>query len=931
MARVAAQLTNFTGGELSPRLDGRNDLAKYSSGCATLENLIIYPHGSAARRPGTNFVAEVKDSTKKTRLIPFEFSTTQTYMLEFSNLKIRVFKDNSSVLESNKTITAITKANPAVVTATSHGYENGDEVLISGVGGMTEVNGKRFLVADKTTNTFELQDKDGNDINSSSFTTYTSGGVSNKVFEITTPYLEAELFDLKFAQSADVMYICHPNHEVEKLSRTGHTSWTLTDVNFTKGPFLDPNITETTLTPSGAETTTLNGTLGNNANGTSGSTISLTSATGFPTTGRIQVGTELISYTGVSTNNLTGITRAVDGSTRAAHSNGATVTNAGTGSRTITASAVTGINGGSGFLATDVGRQIHFNDGYGVITAITSTTVVTVNITTAFANADDDAITNWFLGAFSDTTGHPSCVTFFEQRLVFAATLNNPQTVYFSKSGDYENMDANLDGTIADDDAIIYTIASNQVNAIRFMTSTRTLIIGTAGGEFAVSGGGSDSAITPTNILIKKQSNHGAANIDAISVGNATLFLQRARRKIRELAFNFDVDGYVAPDMTILAEHITEGGLTQVAYQQEPNQIIYATREDGELVGLTYQREQQVTAWHRHIFGGRFGIATITVSDYANIVNKTKITLTKSDGTTVDFNSTTGTAGTNEFKTETSNNTTATNLKNAINAHANFTATVSSAVVTITETAHEATGYLTIKSFDKTRLTATSEGKAVVESVAVIPTDDKEYQTYVIVKRTINGSTRRYVEYLNELDFDETDNTSFNFLDSALSYSGSAVTNLSGLSHLEGQVVSILADGATHPNKTVSSGAVTLDRSAKDVKIGLAFTSLLQTMRLDAGSQDGTSQGKTKRIYDITVRMFETIGIEVGPNLDDMERIPFRTSANLMDEGIPPFTGDKEVEFRGNYETDGFIFVRQTQPLPFTILSLYPRLVTNDG
>ena len=853
MARVAVQLTNFTSGELSPRLDGRNDLAKYSSGCSTLENLVVYPHGSAARRPGTNFVAEVANSTKKTRLIPFEFSTTQTYMLEFSNLKIRVFKDNGAVLEGDKTISAITKANPAVVTATSHGYDNGDEVLISGVGGMTEVNGKRFLVADKTTNTFELQDKDAVDINSSSFTTYTSGGVSNKVFEITTPYLEAELFDLKFAQSADVMYICHPNHEVEKLSRTGHTSWTLTDVDFTKGPFLDPNTTTTTLTPS----------------------------------------------------------------------------NASTGSRTITASAVTGINGGSGFLATDVGRQIHFNSGYGVITARASTTEITVNVTVAFANAN--AITNWYLGAFSDTTGHPSCVTFFEQRLAFAATINNPQTVYFSKSGDYENMDANLGGTIADDDAIIYTIASNQVNAIRFMTATRTLIIGTAGGEFAVSGGGTDSAITPTNILIKKQSNHGAANIDAISVGNATLFLQRARRKIRELAYNFDVDGYVAPDMTILAEHITEGGLTQVAYQQEPNQIIYATREDGELVGLTYQREQQVTAWHRHIFGGRFGIATITVSDYANIVSGTKITLTKSDGTTVDFTSTTGTAGTNEFKTQTNNDTTATNLKNAINAHANFTATVSSAVVTITETAHKATGYLTIRSFDSTRLTITSEGKAMVESVAVIPTDDKEYQTYVIVKRTINGVTRRYVEYLNELDFDQTDNTSFNFLDSALSYSGAAVTTISGLDHLEGQVVSILADGATHPNKTVSSGSITLDRSSKNVKVGLAFTSLLQTMRLDAGSQNGTSQGKTKRIYDITVRMFETVGIEVGPNLNDMERIPFRTSANLMDIGIPPFTGDKEVEFRGNYETDGFIFARQTQPLPFTILSLYPRLVTNDG
>ena len=854
MARVAVELTNFTGGELSPRLDGRTDLTKYSSGCSTLENLVVYPHGSAARRPGSTFIAEVADSDNKTRLIPFEFSTTQTYMLEFSNLKMRVYKDKGAVLEGDKTITGITQANPAVVTATSHGYSNGDEVLISGVSGMTEVNNKRFLVADKTTNTFELQDKDGVDINSTSFTAYASGGVSNKVFELATPYTTAQLFDLKFAQSADVMYITHPEHEVEKLSRTGHTSWTLTDVDFTKGPMQDANTTDTTLNP-----------------------------------GQSAVGTGIA----------------------------------------LVASAVTGINGGSGFQSTDVGRFVFLNSGYAKITAVADTTNATIEILTALSSAS--ATADWRLGAFSDTTGHPSCVTFFEQRLVFAGTTEQPQTIFFSRSGDYENMDANIGGTVADDDAIIYTIASNQVNAIRFMTATRTLIIGTAGGEFTVSGGGTDSAITPTNILIKKQSNHGSANVDAISVGNATLFLQRAKRKIRELAYNFDVDGYIAPDMTILAEHISEGGLTQIAYQQEPNQIVYATRNDGELVALTYQREQQVTAWHRHIFGGRFGNATITVTDFANIADGTRIVLTKADGTTTTFTSATS-ATSGKFHTTSSNNQTATNLKTLIDADSDFTATVSSNVVTITESSPLSTGFLTIKSLDDSvRLAKTDEGKAVCESVAVIPTDDTEYEVYVIVKRTINGATRRFVEVLNVFDFDQTDNTSFNFLDSQLSYSGSAASTISGLDHLEGQTVSILADGASHPDKTVSSGSVTLDRSALNVKVGLAYTSLLQTMRLNSGSQNGTSQGKTKRIYDITVRMFETIGVEVGPNLNDMERIPFRSSADLMDEGIPPFTGDKEVEFRGNYETDGFIFVRQTQPLPFTILSLYPRLTTNDG
>ena len=857
MARVAVQLTNFTGGELSPRLDGRNDLTKYSSGCATLENFIVYPHGSAARRSGTNFVAEVSSSATKARLMPFEFSTTQTYMLEFSNLKIRVFKDGSSVLEGNKNISAITKANPGVITSNSHGYVTGNEIKIRSIVGMTELNDKRFLVVRIDGNTFSLKNKDGVAIDTTNFTTYNSGGVMNRVFEITTTYATSELFDIKFVQSADVMYLCHPAHPPATLSRTGDISWTLADVVFTKGPFQDVNITATTLTPSSAST----------------------------------------------------------------------------GSRTITASQVTGINGNAGFLSTDVGRFIYFNDGYGKITAVGSTTSITVDVTIAYANTN--AITAWQLGSFSNTTGFPTCVTFFEQRLVFAGTINQPQTVFFSKSGDYENMDANIGGTVADSDAIIYTIASNQVNAIRFMTATRTLVIGTAGGEFTVSGGGTDSAITPTNVLIKKQSNHGSSNLDAVSVGNVTLFLQRARRKVRELAYNFDVDGYLAPDMTILSEHITEGGLTQIAYQQEPNQIIWSVRADGELIGLTYQREQEVTAWHRHIFGGITGIPTITVTDYANIIIGTRIVITKSDGTQITFTSTTGTASAQQFKNVTNNNTTATNLKNSINAANNtsntgVTAIVSNNIITLTEAVPTGLGYLSMKTFDTTRLKVVSQTKAECESVAVIPTDNDEYQTWFVIKRTIDGVTKRYVEFLNTFNFTASDNTTFNFLDSAASYNGTAATTISGLDYLEGQTVHILSNGATHPTRVVVNGVITLNKASTNVKVGLGYSSILQTMRIDAGSQNGTSQAKTKRIYEITLRLFESIGVEVGGSLTDMERIPFRKSSNVMDQGIPTFSGDKTVEFRGDYNTDGFIFVRQTQPLPLTVLSLYPDLQTND-
>ncbi len=672
MPRTTLALTSFVSGELGAKLDGRTDFTKYGTGCKELKNFLVHPQGAATRRVGTQFIAEVKSSAAKTRLIPFEFSTTQTYILEFGNTYIRFFKDKGQILDSGS------------------------------------------------------------------------------AYEISSPYLTAELFDIKFSQSADVMYIVHPNHETMKLSRTGHTNWSLTEVDFTDGPYLEPNDTTTTLTPASAST-----------------------------------------GTGVN----------------------------------ITASAVTGINSGSGFLATDVGRIISFNSGLAKITARTSTTVVVCTITKAFANTD--AKTDWKLGAFSDTTGHPSSVSFFEQRLVFAGTTAEPQTLYFSKSGDYENMTAGTDA----DDAMIYTIASNQVNAIRYLKAQRTLIVGTTGGEFTVSADGTDAAITPTNITIKKQSSYGSANVDAQPAGNSILFLQKAKRKIRELTYNFDVDGYVAADLTILNDIVTKTGINEMAYQQEPDSILWCVRDDGVLSGLTYQRSENVTAWHRHIFGGSFG-----------------------------------------------------------------------------------------------------SGDAVCESVASISGTLTEDELWVIIKRTVNGATKRYVECFSEFDFDETTATDFRFVDSHLIYDGSATTTLTGLSHLEGQTVSILADGATHADKVVSSGSISLDRSTSKAVVGLSYDSVLQTMRIEGGAAEGTSQGKTKRISKVTLRLFETVGAKVGPSLTNLETVPFRTSSDPMDTPVSTLiAGDKEIEFRDDYNTDGFIFIKQDQPLPLSVLAIYPTVVTSDG
>jgi len=519
MARVHPIQTNFTAGELSPKLAGQVDFKKYSNGVETLENMTVFPQGGATRRYGSRFICEVKDSSATTRLIPFEFNDEQAYILEFGNNYIRFFKDQGQITEADKTITGITKANPAVVTtSTSHGYSNGDDIWINSVGGMTEVNGRRFTIGNVTSTTFELTGVD-----STNYTTYTSGGTAAKVYEIATPYTSAQVFDLQFAQSADVMYIVHPSHEPEKLSRTGHTSWTLADVVFEKGPYLDTNTTTTTLNP-------------------------------------------------------------------ASHTVGTGVA--------VVASATTGINDGDGFQSTDVGRLLRFVDGHGVITAVTDTLNITIEILVDMGSATASA--DWQLGTFSDTTGFPKAVTFFEQRLIYGGTTSFPQTIFASESGFFDNFDV---GDSSDAKAFVYTIAANKVNVIRFLAPARDLIIGTAGGEFIV-GRPTGEPLKPGNVNITQQTTYGTHTTQPVQIGNTVLFVQRQKRKLRELGYNFGDDAYVAPDLTLLSEHITEGGIVDVDYAQEPDSIYWAVRNDGVLLGMTYLRTQDIVAWHKHTLGG---------------------------------------------------------------------------------------------------------------------------------------------------------------------------------------------------------------------------------------------------------------------------------------------------------------------------------------
>ena len=749
MARTHPFQTNFTAGELTPKLAGQVDFKKYANGVETLENMTVFPQGGASRRYGTRYVGPVKDHTKTTRLIPFEFNTEQAYMLEFGDQYIRFYKDNGIITEGNKTISAVTKANPAVVTATGHGYTNGDEVIITAIVGMTELNGKRFKVANKTTNTFELQSLAGVNINSTNFTTYGSAGVSNKIYEIATTITEAMLYQIQYTQSADIMYIVHETISPQKLTRTGHSSWSIGNETFTNGPFLD------------------------------------------------------------------------DGST----------------------------------------------------------------------------------AAWSGSKGYPRTVSFYEQRLVFGGSTAYPQTIWASQSSIYTDFDTGSAGAA---DAFIYTIAANKVNAIRWLAPARDLVVGTTGGEFRV-GKPAGEPLKPDNVNITQQTTYGGYTTEAIQIGNAILFVQKQRKKIREFSYQFKDDEYAAPDMCILAEHITGTGITDIAYAQEPESIYWAVRDDGVLLGMTYKREEDVIAWHRHILGGYIShsvnTSTSLQTSTADSLNNGNVTISShgyvtGDAVVYDSNGNTDIAG-------------------LVNGNTYYVFVKDANTIEFARTYKQAIDR-TINQIGAGSGIHIFKNHAKVQSIATIPTDSTT-QIWTIIKRTVNGSVVQYIEYL-----DPTLNT-----DSTLNGLINGVSGtLTNLDHLEGESVQILVGDAVYPNQTIVDGSLTITLPStsgyQNVEIGLGYISKIVTLKIEKPTEAGTSQNRPKRFNEIAVRLDKSVGVTING-----DQIPFRTSSSPMGQNIEEFTGDKRVTNAG-WDRNGQITIEQTQPLPMTVLGITGTLVSSD-
>lgn len=753
---VYASLNCFNSGELSPKMLGRNDVSQYSKGCRILKNFLVTPYGSVERRPGTKFIGYAKNFSSvdgdvlrgKIRLIRFVFSSEVSYVCEFGNRYIRFIT-------------------------------NGD-----------------FL-------------RD-----------------SNGIVEITTPYTAEEISEIQYVQSADVMTIVHQNHPVYELKRVEEDRFILELKEYEYPPMLDPNIDDDhTITPSG-----LTG------------DISLTASKDTFTSGNVGGYFQLIH---TRKNNEISYDFTSDGTTESIEVFGYwTFTTHGTWSGNVKiqrsfdggntwsdfrtySSAKDSNTSTSGeeevknvlyrismtdYAASDTGtlkmcRILFVNPDFqttGIVKINSVESTTKANGTVLSKLGDTAATSEWNEGAWSNRRGYPRTVSYYEERMMFGGTVSRPQTVWGSKTGDWDNF---LVGS-KDDDGLEFTLSSNTVNTILWMCQHDALIIGTMDSEWTLSAANSESALTASNFVAKRQSVYGSKGIPAQMVGETVLFVQRGGRKVREFVFQWEKNGYSSPDMTILADHITESGIVETALQQLPDSILWCVLGDGTVSALTYERDQEVVGWHRHI----------------------------------------------------------------------------------------------------------TDGKII--SCCVIPTGDKD-TVYFAVDR----GGKICIEEMMPREFYLIPDAFY--VDCGKKLTGTEISVVDGLDHLEGKRVQVLADGAVTDEYVVEEGRITLSEPAQTVTVGLGYDSVLSPMPIEIEMQNGQSVLRKKCICNLRIRFYGSVGGQARCGNDIWQNIFSRDMIeDNMDSAIQ--MRDDVVSFNilsGNDYTP-VIEVRQRDPLPMNVNSM---------
>jgi hypothetical protein len=778
---ISQLISSFNSGEWSPYLESRTNLEKYRNSCKVLENFIITPYGPANRRAGTEYLGEAKLSSTRCRLIGLNLSDANHVVMELGVGYIRFWKNGALITNSG-----------TPVEAAQVDYTN------------------------------------------------TATGITP-----THPYQEADLRAVQVCQINNIAYLTHPSYPPQRLSRLSDTSWTIGEVPFGDAsiknnwaPMLDQNTSTTTITPSA----------------TTGSAITLTASTGIFQSGHVgsyyelahQNPTTYISQNIDNTNATSGTikilgkwslqtfgtwTAQVD--LQASTDNGTTWKTVRTyksaGDYNATSSGEESVETlfrlvVSGFSATtsSTAPRVMLSPldptlrGLVRITGFTNSTTVTAKVLKTLGGTA--ATSQWREGAFSSIQGYPNAVALHDSRIIYAGTASNPSSLWGSYSNDFQNFKQGA----YDADSWFFTLASTTGGAIQWLVSKSALLIGTTLDEWSMSASDQTRPITPTNVNVRQQSHYGSSSLGAQIINDTILYIQRMSRKIRELVYTWASESWVSNDVTALAEHTTRNGIVETAYQRVTDAILWFVRGDGQLVSMTYEREQQVVGFARHITDGTF------------------------------------------------------------------------------------------------------------ESVATINGVNAEDEVWVLVKRTINGSTKRYVERFKlgmRDSLDTADKSNWWYVDAGiLKTYGSPTSTITGLSHLEGKTVSVWADNAVGSlivsQPTVVSGSITLQIPASRVLVGLPFTSTLVPQRVDTNLQDGTSQGRRMRIPRINLKVYQSTGGEISTDGTNWLPLVSRTLTDVMDSSPPVLNGYERAYASSNWADGVDLYVRQTQPVPLTVAAL---------
>lgn len=915
---------SFNGGELTPRLGARTDQVKYAAGASTMQNFIPTVQGPGIRRGGSQYVLPIANSANRSWLAPFKFNTVNSYTLEFGDKSLRFFTNRGSVSDITAAVTGMTQATPGVFTATNT-FANGDMVQASGFAGAlgARLNGQIYTINAVSSTTLQLVDIFNTQVSTIAMPAYTSGGTFSRIYKIVTPYAVADLTDstgrcrLKFFQSEDVIYICHPSYPMQILSRLANSSWTIAPAAIKNGPFSKTNSVQTqtvyvTPTTTSVSAAASNGgpnlirlTVGATAGIITGNTVAVYGVTGTTEangqwTVTVIDGTHLDLNGSVFTNAYSsggtvlgrdgtaititanslifanvgadelfyletpisssipqwtpGISVTAGNRYQAGLNNYVALNSATTGSETPTHTAGARVDGNPGV------NWLYEDSGWGVIALATITgggTGATGKVQVMPPNAATAAGNQtylWAHGLYGSVQGYPEVVTIFKDRLTLFAGIQAAGSV----SDDYLNFAPKVGGQQTADSGWVITLPI--ASSVMWATPKNDLLIGTRDLELIITALDQQQAIGPTNITSLVQTSHGSVLADSVPIEFVNMFINKSGQQLRQQVFNWGVSGYVASDMTLFGEHIPKGpdgkqGLLQLAWAQDPDYLLWSCTTDGRLVGFTYHNEQQVTAWHNHPIGGSDQQAPLAAKGFTN---------------------------------------------------------------------------------------------AVVESVCSIPSPDGTCDDlWMIVKRTIQGVELRYIEYLTQYFTDIPANLAQAFyVDSGLTYQGVATQQIFGFDHLKSETLDVLVNGAPDVQAVVAAdGSITLSYlpvgATMTVQAGEPCWARFISMQPEGGTQKGTAQILLKSINQIALRLLATLGIKYGDPKDpkgeaNFQPVEFRQAGDAMDQPPPLFTGDvgkpgeNAMNFYSATDTDGFIEILCDQPLPCTLVGIRANLDVSE-